>query len=135
MNYVDTNVILSFVEKDSNHDKARKILEFDNLITGEITLIELSSFFSRKIKDRVRAKASMLYAIQATKVRVIEIDNNELIRKSTDLSTRLQLKTLDVLQITSAYLLKAENFLTFDKDIIGKKDLIAHEVGIEIITD
>jgi predicted nucleic acid-binding protein len=122
--YVDTNVIISFVEQDVNYNKALKIREINDLITSEVTVLELNSFFSRKLKDEILTEASTKYAIRATNVRVVEIDMNKLFRKALELSTKLQLKTLDVLQISSALLLNAKSFITFDKDILKKRDLI-----------
>jgi PIN domain. len=122
--YVDTNVIISFVEQDVNYNKALKIREINDLITSEVTILELNSFFSRKLKDEILTEASTKYAIRATNVRVVEIDMNKLFRKALELSTKLQLKTLDVLQISSALLLNAKSFITFDKDILKKRDLI-----------
>ena len=122
--YVDTNVIISFVEQDVNYNKALKIREINDLVTSEVTILELNSFFSRKLKDEILTEASTKYAIRATNVRVVEIDMNKLFRKALELSTKLQLKTLDVLQISSALLLNAKSFITFDKDILKKRDLI-----------
>jgi PIN domain. len=122
--YVDTNVIISFVEQDVNYNKALKIREINDLITSEVTILELNSFFSRKLKDEILTEASTKYAIRATNVRVVEIDMNKLFRKALELSTKLQLKTLDVLQISSALLLNAKSFITLDKDILKKRDLI-----------
>jgi len=122
--YVDTNVIISFVEQDVNYNKALKIREINDLITSEVTVLELNSFFSRKLKDEILTEASTKYAIRATNVRVVEIDMNKLFRKALELSTKLQLKTLDVLQISSALLLNAKSFITFDNDILKKRDLI-----------
>ena len=122
--YVDTNVIISFVEQDVNYNKALKIREINDLVTSEVTILELNSFFSRKLKDEILTEASTKYAIRATNVRVVEIDMNKLFRKALELSTKLQLKTLDVLQISSALLLNAKSFITFDKDILKKRDII-----------
>jgi len=130
--YVDTNVIISFVEQDVNYNKALKIREINDLITSEVTLLELNSFFSRKLKDEILAEASTRYAVRATNVKVVELDMNKLFRKALELSIKLQLKTLDVLQISSALLLNAKSFITFDKDILKKRDLVEKIVKISI---
>ena len=130
--YVDTNVIISFVEQDVNYNKALKIREINYLITSEVTLLELNSFFSRKLKDEILAEASTRYAVRATNVKVVELDMNKLFRKALELSIKLQLKTLDVLQISSALLLNAKSFITFDKDILKKRDLVEKIVKISI---
>ncbi|ADX81805.1 type II toxin-antitoxin system VapC family toxin [Saccharolobus islandicus] len=130
--FVDTNVIISFVEQDVNYNKALKIREINDLMTSEVTVLELYSFFSRKLKDEILAEASTKYALKATNVKVVELDMNKLFRKSLELSTKLQLKTLDVLQISSALLLNAKSFITFDKDILKKRDLIEKIVKISV---
>ncbi|MGC9106534.1 MAG: type II toxin-antitoxin system VapC family toxin, partial [Thermoprotei archaeon] len=45
----------------------------------------------------------------------------------------LQLKTLDVLQIASALLTGSLLFITFDKDILKKKELIREKTGLEVL--
>ncbi|BCU68756.1 type II toxin-antitoxin system VapC family toxin [Stygiolobus caldivivus] len=130
--YVDTNVILSLVEEDPNYEKAIRIRDIRNLVTGEVTVLELNSFYSRKLKDEIKAKAAALYSLKFSDVRVTEVDWNRLLRKSEELSLRLQLKTLDILQISSATLIGAPYFLTFDKDILGKKELVKMYTGIEV---
>ncbi|BDC17714.1 PIN domain-containing protein [Acidianus sp. HS-5] len=130
--YIDTNVILSLVEQDANYVRAIKIKGVEGLVTGEITVVELNSFYSRKLKDEVKAKASTLYSLKFSNVEVVEVDWNKLFRKSEYLSPELQLKTLDVLQIASAVLIGVSKFLTFDKDILGKRELIKKYTGIEV---
>lgn len=130
--YVDTNVILSLVEEDSNYEKAIRIRSIRNLVTGEITVLELNSFYSRKLKDEIKARAATLYSLKFSNVRVTEVDWNKLLRKSEELSLRLQLKTLDILQIASATLVGVSHFLTFDKDILSKKDLVKRYTGMEV---
>lgn len=66
----------------------------------------------------------------ASNVRVVEIDANKLIRKAKELSLTLHLKTLDVLQIASALLSGSSFFVTFDRDIVKKKELIEEKTGL-----
>jgi predicted nucleic acid-binding protein len=49
-NYIDTNVIISLLEQDTNYQRAVKIKNISNLITSEVTLLELNSFFLQKTK-------------------------------------------------------------------------------------
>jgi predicted nucleic acid-binding protein len=93
--YIDTNVILSLVEKDASYQRALRIRRFRDLITVEVTVRELNSFCSRKIKREIEAKATTKYALIASNVRVVEIDASKLIRKAKELSHTLQLKTLE----------------------------------------
>lgn len=56
--YINTNVILSYVEKDANYQRALRIRGFRNLITVEVIVRELNFFYSRKIKREIEAKAA-----------------------------------------------------------------------------
>ena len=131
-NYVDTNVIISLAEEDENYERAKKIKAFDDLVTGEITVIELNAFYSRKFKDTVKARAATIYSLRLSNVKVVEVDWNRLRREAERLALGLQLKALDVLQIASAVLIGASTFITFDKDIVGKKDLVKKLTGVEV---
>ena len=131
-NYVDTNVIISLAEEDENYGRAKKIKTIDDLVTGEITLIELNAFYSRKIKDTLKARAATIYSLRLSNVKVVEVDWNKLRREAERLALGLQLKALDVLQIASAVLIGAPTFITFDKDIVDKKDLVKKLTGIEV---
>jgi predicted nucleic acid-binding protein len=130
--YVDTNVIISLVENDGNYSKAERIMRLNNLVTGEVTLLELISFYSRKLKDEILAKASAKYAIRLANVKVVEIDANKLLKKAIELSPKLQLKTLDVIQIASAILINSVVFVTFDSDILKKKEIVMKYSGIKV---
>ncbi|BBG25900.1 hypothetical protein [Sulfuracidifex tepidarius] len=45
----------------------------------------------------------------------------------------MQLKTLDILQITSAVLSELSLFVTFDKDILNKKEIVENYTGIKVV--
>ena len=130
--YVDTNVIISLAEEDENYERAKKIKAFDGLVTGEITVIELNAFYSRKFKDTVKARAATIYSLRLSNVKVVEVDWNRLRREAERLALGLQLKALDVLQIASAVLIGTSTFITFDKDIVDKKELVKKLTGIEV---
>ena len=125
-------MILSLTEEDANYDRAKKIIGSEDLVTGEVTAVELNAFYSRKLKDSVKARAATLYSLELSNVRVVGVDWNKLHRESERLSLGLQLKALDVLQIASAVLIGAPTFITFDKDIVAKKDLVKKLTGIEV---
>jgi len=130
--YVDTNVILSFVEEDENFGKSKKVKEFKNLVTGEITVLELNSFYSRKLKNYLEAKAATIYALKVFNVSIIKVDFNKIIKEAIEISSKLELKTLDVLQLSSAKLISS-TFITFDKDILSKKEIIERELNLKIL--
>ena len=65
-------------------------------------------------------------------MKVVEVDWNRLRREAERLALGLQLKALDVLQIASAVLIEAPTFITFDKDIVDKKDLVKKLTRIEV---
>ncbi|BBG23151.1 hypothetical protein IC006_0435 [Sulfuracidifex tepidarius] len=45
----------------------------------------------------------------------------------------MQLKTLDILQITYAVLSESSLFVTFDKDILNKKEIVENYTGIKVV--
>lgn len=135
MIYVDTNVIISYMDElDSNHAKAVALLEKlknEKLVASKLTLVELASVYSRAgLKDPI---ALAIYSIEEVGVHIANIDFNEVLTSAFRLADELKLRTLDLLHIAACKLIGANRFATFDKDIIGKKNLVS-KLGIDIVT-
>ena len=133
MIYLDTNVIISYVDElDSNHEVAVKLLEGikDERVVSELTLVELSSVYSRAGLPHPQALA--LYSVRKVGAKIIEIDFNYVLRMSLKFSELLKLKTLDLLHVIACKIVGAKVFATFDKDIRSRSELISR-LGIEII--
>ncbi len=134
MIYLDTNVIISYVdEADSNHDKATKLLGGlgEGRIVSRLTLLELTSVYSRAGLEKPLAHA--LYSLKLAEAKLVEIDLNEAVAQAIKYAPRLRLRTLDLLHITAAKLAGARAFATLDKEIISREDRL-HELGLRIIT-
>ncbi len=133
MIYVDTNIIISYVDQlDQNHGKARRLLDTlnEDRVVSELTKVELASVFSRAgFKDPL---ALSLYSIRKVDARIVNVDFNRVLVKAAEISHRLKLRTLDLLHITVASLIGAQKLVTFDRDILSKSNLIS-KFGIEVI--
>ncbi len=130
--YVDTNVIIAFMdEKDPNHAKACELLRKEKRkITSFLTLIELSSVFSRAGLDDPQALA--IYSAECAGVEIVDIKFERAMRLAFELSDRLKLRTLDLLHIVFAIEAGAKRILTFDREIIARKEEIG-KLGSEVV--
>ncbi len=133
MIYIDTNVIISYVDQlDQNHGKARRLLDTlkGDRVVSELTKVELASVFSRAgFEDPL---ALSLYSMRKVDARIVNVDFNRVLVKAAEMSHRLELRTLDLLHITVASLIGAQKLVTFDRDILSKSNLIS-KFGIEVI--
>jgi len=164
MSYVDTNVILAkYFPGDKVQIQASLFLETrQRKIVSPITVIELAAVISRldvelkapkelldeRPKRRIRALVEFMIrdsdlvlaglSIQ-TKVKLgktvatIPIEYHSSLR----LAHALKLKTLDLLHLSYADLLKRsgyelENFVTYDQDVLAKSKEIKEETGIQV---
>lgn len=134
MIYIDTNVIIAFIDElDPNHDRANKLLKTlkDDRVVSKLTLIELASVYSRAKLDEPLALA--IYSVERIKAKIIDINFNEVLIQAFKLAPFLKLRTLDLLHVAMCKVIGAKLFVTFDKDIIAKANVI-REIGIEIVT-
>jgi len=132
--YIDTNVIIAFIDElDPNHDRANKLLKTlkDDRVVSKLTLIELASVYSRAKLDEPLALA--IYSVERIKAKIIDINFNEVLIQAFKLAPFLKLRTLDLLHVAMCKVIGAKLFVTFDKDIIAKANVI-REIGIEIVT-
>ncbi len=135
MDYIDTNVIISYLNKnDVNHSRALKILDNgDKMITSMIAILELRSVLSRTTNldgDEIEAFVDYLPEI---KLEVPELDMNTVFSNASEIAIRIRMKTLDILHLSASVLLSASNFVTFDGEFTEKENEIAR-IGLRIIT-
>jgi hypothetical protein len=57
--YINTNVILSSVEKDANYQRALRIRGFRDLITVEVIVRKLNFFYYAKLKEKLKLKSPL----------------------------------------------------------------------------
>ncbi len=137
MIYVDTNVIISAIDElDSLHKEAVELLnkfkDYGERITSKLTLVELVSVYSRAGLDKPLIYA--LASIKSLNIRIYtEVSFNTVLDQAIYYSKDLRLKTLDLLHMVAAIIIGAKYFMTFDKDIIGRRDFI-EKYGLKILT-
>jgi predicted nucleic acid-binding protein len=135
MIYIDTNVIVSYVdEKDPYHDKVvNTSMQLDReRIVSQLTLLEPASIYARAELEKPIPLA--MYSIKRFGASIVEADLNIVMRESLRYVPMLRLKTLDLLHITIAKAVGAKSIATLDKDIAKKADLIKDTMAIEVIT-
>ncbi len=129
--YVDTNVIVAFMDlKDPNHERAVKLLKEGDKVTSHLTVVELTSVYSRAGLEDPQALA--IYSLEESEVELKEVDFNQVLREAFKLANKVKLKTLDLLHISSCLLIGDNEFLTFDNDI-ARKEAEIRELGIEVV--
>lgn len=134
MNYVDTSVIVSYIdEADLNHGKAVELVETlrDRRVVSRLTLVELISVFSRAGLENPIALA--LYSVKSVKADVLQVDFNEVLNHAVKYAPILKLKTLDLLHVMTCWLAGCKKLATLDKDVAKKSDIIAKMLGLEVV--
>jgi predicted nucleic acid-binding protein len=130
---VDTNIIISYIdEADLNHEKAVKILDSikENKVTSQLTTLELTAVFSRAKYEKPLSLA--IYSLKKARVDIVELDFNEVIKRALKYSSSLSLRTLDLLHVIAASLIKCEHILTFDREIITKSNVLKNILNIAV---
>jgi len=134
MEYIDTNILISFIDKkDSKYNLANKLMKnYDNKIITELNLLEIKSVLSRSGVIEEEIDALDEYLLIKNDIKIVNIDFNRSINTGIDIINSIKLKTLDCLHIASAIIIHADKFITFDKDFKNKERTIK-QFGIEII--
>ena len=134
MEYIDTNILILYIDKnDPKHSMVEQLFkEYSNKIISELNIIEMKSVLSRSNLMEEQMYALIDYLLIKSDIKIKPIDINESIMKGNEVVNNLKLKTLDLLHIATAILVKADKFITFDKDFVNKKNLIEN-YSIEII--
>lgn len=134
--YIDTNVIISFVdEEDPDHERALKLIDRlpRDRVVSMLTLVELVSVYSRANLEKPIALA--FYSIDIVKAKIVDVDFSTVLRKALIYTHQLKLRALDLLHMITASIIGCKKFVTFDSEIIRKSNAIASTLGIEVLTD
>ena len=81
MTYINTNVIISFVdEKDPNHEKALRLVNKlpKDRATSMLTLVELASIYSQAGLEKPLALT--LYSIEVVNAGIADVDFNNILK-------------------------------------------------------
>ena len=123
MNYIDTNVIISFLNsRDINHEKALKTLNHDSeMVTSSVAILELKSVLCRTTTlntDEIEAFVDYLNEIN---IEVPMIDMNKVISNAIEIAVNIRMKTLDILHLAAGVVLEVDDFITFDREFLEKE--------------
>ncbi len=135
MIYVDTNVLISYINiKDPLHEKAVQVIsENRSLVTSIISRVELYSVFSRTMEiSDLELEALVEYTFEKTGTVLKDLSLEEVFSNAVIYANRLKLRTLDLLHVVAAYVLGCESFLTFDKNILSRAEMIEDSLGLRI---
>ena len=133
MKYIDTNVIISFLnQRDVNHARAMEALKNSGeMVTSPVTVLELKSVLSRTTDlgvDEIEAFADYLPEID---IKVPEVDMDRVISNAIEIAIKIRMKTLDLLHLSASMMLKADEFITFDREFSEREKEIAN-IGLRI---
>ena len=96
--------------------------EYSNKIISELNIIEMRSVLSRSNLMEEQIDALINYLLIKNDIKIKPIDINKSIMKGNEVVNNLKLKTLDLLHIVNAILIKSDKFITLDKDFVNKKN-------------
>lgn len=133
MNYIDTNVIISFLNnRDINHEKALKTLNHDSeMVTSPVAILELKSVLCRTTTlntDEIEAFVDYLHEIN---IEVPMIDMNKVISNAIEIAVNIRMKTLDILHLAAGVVLEVDDFITFDREFLEKEKEIEN-IGLRV---
>ena len=133
MNYIDTNVIISFLNsRDINHEKALKTLNHDSeMVTSPVAILELKSVLCRTTTldtDEIEAFVDYLHEIN---IEVPIIDMNKVISNAIEIAVNIRMKTLDILHLAAGVVLEVDDFITFDREFLEKEKEIEN-IGLRV---
>ena len=133
MNYIDTNVIISFLNsRDVNHERALKTLDHDvEMVTSPVAVLELKSVLSRTTNlgtDEIEAFVDYLPEI---KIEVPEVDMDKVVSNASEIAVNIRMKTLDILHLSAGVVLEADEFVTFDREFVEKEKEIVN-LGLKV---
>jgi predicted nucleic acid-binding protein len=143
-------------------ERLKKINGIDKFYASTLTLVELYSVLSRKIQSyrlppgieeianyKIKLQSTIAYFLQLLSIyifsdeaKLADLDHLKLFHKFSDainLATELKLGTLDLLHIAYASQLVKKGltkfFVTFDSEILDKKEIILKNIGMKVIGD
>jgi len=136
--YVDTNVLIAYINpREKLHSKAHDLLlkyRSDVLAVSQLVILELYSVFSRVMGvSDVEVEALVNYTLNKCGVKNVTVEWDELHSFSLNYANKLKLKTLDLLHVIAAHIMGAKTLITFDKDVVERKNIIKDLLGIVVL--
>ena len=135
MRYLDTSVVISAANaQDPNHSKALELLKGEKNVVSELTIAELYSVVSRVVGvPREELDALVEYMVEASGAHLIRVGWSDVFRRAYVMAGELKLKTLDLLHVSAALVMKAREFVTLDKEIIGRGSVVERLTGVRVV--
>ena len=159
MSYVDTSIIIAALDPiDSRNKSAIDILEKEDYkVISELTIIELASVLSRRrevlsemtgklgLSEKLTVLAIIMYLMRRFNLRYRAVETGaetmvlgkmyKPMAESIELSTRLKLKTLDLLHISYIKLLKGDGepinkLITADMEFGRAEVYLKKDIGV-----
>ncbi len=135
MHYIDTSVIISYLnEKDVNHSRALETLnQIGDMVISQIVTLELRSVLARTTNLNEYEIEAYIEYLSEIKLKVSEIDFNDVFSNAEEIAFKIKMKTLDTLHLSACMILNANTFVTFDNEFTEKKNAIA-EFGLNVLS-
>ena len=133
MNYIDTNVIISFLNsRDVNHERAVKTLEHDGeIVTSPVAVLELKSVLARTTTLSSYEIEAFVDYLSEVNIKVPEVDMGKIVSYASELAINIRMRTLDILHLAAGVVLEADDFVTFDREFLEKEKEIAN-IGFRV---
>ena len=133
MNYIDTNVIISFLNsRDVNHERAVKTLEHDGeMVTSPVAVLELKSVLARTTTLGSYEIEAFVDYLSEVNIKVPEVDMDKVVSYASELAINIRMRTLDILHLSAGVVLEADDFVTFDREFLEKGKEIAN-IGLRV---
>ena len=137
MIYLDTSVMVSYVnERDPLHGRSVEAIEWlgGTRVASRLTAVELTSVFSRVTGAAgEELEALVEYTLRRCGVDVVEVDWGDVFSLALEEAGDLRLKALDLLHVAAASRAGAQAFLTFDRDILSKREIVERRLGLRVL--
>jgi predicted nucleic acid-binding protein len=135
MDYVDTNVILSYLNaNDTNHSRAINLWNTaDSKITSIIAVLELRSVLARTTGLTVEETEAYVEYLPEIGIHVPDIDMNEVLNGAAEIAPGIRMRTLDLLHISACIEMNAGTFITLDYEFVEKRHVLS-DLGISVVS-
>ena len=135
MDYVDTNVILAYLNaNDTNHSRAINLWNTsDSKITSIIAVLELRSVLARTTGLTVEETEAYVEYLPEIGIHVPDIDMNEVLNGAAEIASGIRMRTLDLLHISACIEMSAGRFITLDYEFVEKRHVLS-DLGISVVS-
>lgn len=135
MDYVDTNVILAYLNaNDTNHSRAINLWNTsDSKITSIIAVLELRSVLARTTGLTVEETEAYVEYLPEIGIHVPDIDMNEVLNGAAEIAPGIRMRTLDLLHISACIEMSTGRFITLDYEFVEKRHVLS-DLGISVVS-